>query len=136
MMKLYKYTFIYLLLFVLPCSLIGQTPESRAEEIRSSSQYVYGEGFGKTQSEADDNAFQSLSGSISTYVYNIFVFDNESVTNQDKEDLQEFFQSHSKTGSFANLPNSKQLIIRQGDEKNDFHIMRYIDNVSLILVMR
>lgn len=73
-MKKIEHTIICFFIFILSFPLCAQnSPESRANAIRINESYIYGEGFGKTQKEADEQAFRSLSSSISTYVCDVVV---------------------------------------------------------------
>ena len=134
----------YLFLFVLlSCCQLGFSQDmdrklQRVGEIRNSELYFSGIGIGHSLNEADQNAFESLSNSISFSICTKIINGvSSAMDEQEKEKLEEVFQKYSKAGSFANLRNTRQIIIEEGNDKsNNWRVLRYIDTVTLNQVYR
>ncbi|MDD4395214.1 MAG: hypothetical protein PHQ33_04955 [Bacteroidales bacterium] len=65
------------------------------------------------------------------YVYDVDIFESHSLTVNAQSDLKRIYQSRSSISIFANFSNVRQLIINKGVNGMDFHVLRYIDTISL-----
>ena len=113
-----------LLLFFSVClgTLSAQTPA--IEEIKQSDEYLWGEGRGKTNKEADNRALKDLISKISVSVEAQFQNIEEEVYSEDGElDSRAACKSVINTYSQATLANTSKHVI--GNEP-DAHIFRYV----------
>ena len=118
-----KYLSILFLLFtVLPSS--SQSWES----VKGNSAYLYGEGWGITVAEADENALNDLISKISVHVEgNTSHEETEKVTNTGIEG-NSFFQSSVNTYSQATLNNTNKIVIKN---EPDAHVGRWIKRTEI-----
>lgn len=93
------------------------------ESIKANSTYLYGEGWGTTLADADNNALQALISKIAVNVSSVTnQTDRETVAN-DKVTSQSDFQMMINTYSQATLTNTERIII---SNEPDAHVGRWI----------
>ena len=93
------------------------------DEIRESSDYISGEGFGRTLREADNDALKSLISKISVSVHSDFSSVEEEVVSSDGVDANSAVRSVIQTYSQATLQNTERIIVKQ---EPDAEVFRYV----------
>lgn len=112
------YIFILLaILAALPCS--GQS----WNEIKQSQQYIYGEGWGSSDAEADKNALADLISKISVQVEGSFTMMEDEMSHNNQIDGSTYARSKVQTYSQATLTNTEKIVL---DYEPDAHVGRYI----------
>ena len=103
-------------------ALCAQTPT--VDEIKQSNDYLWGEGHGKTNKEADNRALKDLISKISVSVEAQFQNVEEEVYSEDGElDSRAACKSVINTYSQATLDNTNKHVIKN---EPDAHIFRYV----------
>lgn len=103
-------------------ALCAQTPT--VDEIKQSNDYLWGEGHGKTNKEADNRALKDLISKISVSVEAQFQNIEEEVYSEDGElDSRAACKSVINTYSQATLANTNKHVIKN---EPDAHIFRYV----------
>lgn len=115
------------LLILFPAMLSAQS----ADAIKKSKDYLWGEGWGETIREADQQALQTLVGKISMNVESSFTNVEEEVTTNGNIDATTALQSVMKTYSQATLTNTEQLVISQEPEA---HVLRYVKRSDVEII--
>lgn len=108
-----------LLLLLLPLFSLAQSVET----IKSSPDYLWGEGWGESIREADQMALQTLVSKISLSVENAFVNVEKEVAVNGVMDASTAIESVMKTYSQATLTNTDQIVISQ---EPDAQVFRYV----------
>lgn len=113
-------------LTVLAFSLISVLAASAQSvtEIRNSSDYIYGEGFGRTLRAADNDALQNLISKISVSVESDFSSIEEEVNSADGLDATQAVKSVINTYSQATLQNTERLVIKQEPDAEVFRFVK------------
>lgn len=93
-------------------------------EIRNSSDYIYGEGFGRTLRAADNDALQNLISKISVSVESDFSSIEEEVNSADGLDATQAVKSVINTYSQATLQNTERLVIKQEPDAEVFRFVK------------
>ena len=93
------------------------------DEIKQSSDYLYGEGYGRTLRAADNDALQSLISKISVSVESDFSSVEEEVFSDGDLDATSAVKSVIKTYSQATLQNTERIVIKQ---EPDAVVFRYV----------
>ncbi len=113
---------LYLLILCLLFTVLPAFSQSW-ESVKSNSLYLYGEGWGVTVAEADEQALNDLLSKISVHVIGKTSHEEtESVTNNGV-DGSSIFRSSVKTYSQATLNNTNKVIIKN---EPDAHVGRWI----------
>ena len=118
----------YLLLSVLLASYSVLTPQS-VEQIKADRQsYIWGEGRGPTQGQADQEALAMLINQISAQVESQFTLLKEEVSNAGGTSFQEKYKGVISTYSSATLTNTERILI---SPEPDARIFRFIKRSDL-----
>ena len=112
--------FLSNIVFVLVC-LSGFSQS--VTEIKSSPDYLLGEGWGVTLKQADDAALQDLISKISVNVKSTFTSTEEEMNNNGNLDAVSVSRSIISTYSQATLTNTQRIVIENEPEA---HVLRYI----------
>lgn len=122
--------------FALCAIFLGLTPVSSImaqsiDRIKGSSEYLFGEGFGKTTREADDEALRSLISSISISVQSDFPSAEEEVVTNGVLDASTATRSVVSTYSQAILQNTEMIVVRTEPDAEVFRYIRKsdVDNI-------
>ena len=89
---------LLLLLIFLPYWALAKT-EDKAEGIQNSADYIWGQGYGSTVSEADKEALANLMSKISVQVESDFMIDEREVNTATGNDAQSTVQNVVRTYS-------------------------------------
>lgn len=108
-----------ILAMFLPIIAVAQS----VDEIRANPDYLYGEGFGRSLREADNDALQNLISKISVSVESDFSSVEEEVVGGGDLDAKSAVKSVVSTYSQATLQNTERIIIR---EDPDAAVFRYV----------
>lgn len=115
-----KSTYISILLTILAAlSCHGQS----WNEIKQSQQYLYGEGWGSSDAEADKNALADLISKISVQVQGSFTMTEDEMSHGNDVDGTTYARSKVQTYSQATLTNAEKMVL---DYEPDAHVGRYI----------
>lgn len=93
------------------------------DEIKESGDYLFGEGFGRSLREADNDALKSLVSKISVSVESDFSSVEEEVATTDGIDATTAVKSVISTYSQATLQNTERIIIKQ---EPNAEVFRYV----------
>ena len=116
----FKSTYISILLTILAAlSCHGQS----WNEIKQSRQYLYGEGWGSSDAEADKNALADLISKISVQVQGSFTMTEDEMSHGNDVDGTTYARSKVQTYSQATLTNAEKMVL---DYEPDAHVGRYI----------
>lgn len=110
-------TFIIAAIIFFPCG------AQSWEEIKSSRQYIYGEGWGSSDAEADKNALADLISKISVQVQSSFTLTEDELSHNGQVDGETYARSKVQTYSQATLTNTEKIVI---EYEPDAHVGRYI----------
>lgn len=108
-----------LLLLLFPLLSLAQSVET----IKSSPDYLWGEGFGESIREAEQMALQSLVSKISLSVVNSFTNVEKEVATNGVLDASTAVESVMTTYSAATLTNTEQVVISQ---EPNAHVLRFV----------
>ena len=97
------------------------------DEIRESSDYISGEGFGRSLREADNDALKSLISKISVSVQSDFSSVEEEVVTSDGVDANSAVRSVIQTYSQATLQNTERIIVKQEPNAEVFRYVKRSD---------
>ena len=109
--------FVLALLLTLP--LCAQT----WEQVKGNGKYLYGEGWGNTIDEADQQAIGALIGKIAIHVNKNTQSNDRFVQHNDKVDETSQFESTVNTYAQATLTNTEREIL---SNEPDAHVARWI----------
>jgi hypothetical protein len=98
-------TFIIAAIIFFPCG------AQSWEEIKSSRQYIYGEGWGSSDAEADKNALADLISKISVQVQSSFTLTEDELSHNGQVDGETYARSKVQTYSQATLTNTEKIVI-------------------------
>lgn len=112
------------LLFLLCLASYAQT----VEQLKSSSEYLCGEGWGESLKQADQAALQDLISKISVNVQGTFTSSESEITQNDKLDSKTKYESVVNTYSQATLTNTNRIIIKN---EPDAHVLRYVKKAEI-----
>jgi hypothetical protein len=98
------------------------------EQVKNSNAYYWGEGVGKTTSQADEAALTMLIGSISVNVESKFSVHTEETTHNKKSDFKEYVNSIVNTYSNATIKNTE--ILSWGEEPQ-VHVFRFVKKAEV-----
>ena len=100
-------------------------PAQQAEAIKNDTTYLYGEGRGATDSDADQNALANLISKISVDVVSNFDMEHLEVKQNAQLESKEKVEMIVKTYSSASLTNTQSLFVKH--EPNAY-VLRYVKN--------
>jgi hypothetical protein len=103
---------IFCLLTFLPLWALAQTAD-QAEEIKADPEYLWGQGYGETEKEADREALADLMSKISVQIESDFVIDEREVNTAAGNDAQSTVKNVVRTYSQGTLKNTRSIIISQ-----------------------
>lgn len=92
-------------------------------QIKADNSYIYGEGWGSTLKQADNQALQDLTSKISVNVQSSFSSTIKELTIQGENNSYENLESLVKTYSQATLTNTNRIVI---SNEPDAQVLRYI----------
>lgn len=118
-MDTYKFYISILLTILAALSCYGQS----WNEIKQSQQYLYGEGWGSSDAEADKNALADLISKISVQVQGSFTMTEDEMSHGNDVDGTTYARSKVQTYSQATLTNAEKMVL---DYEPDAHVGRYI----------
>ena len=121
--RIFKATFVFILLFFFPAVLQGQSVEQIK---KNTSQYLWGEGTGMTLKAADNEALQMLISQISVQVeskFKHFVKEEEQKGTKNNYQFEEKVKSVVNTYSNATLHSAERIVI---SNEPDAKVFRYI----------
>ena len=121
-----KKLLLSLLLFV-PLWVLAQTSE-QAETIKQDPNYLWGEGFGETETAADKEAMANLMSKISVQIESDFVIDEREVNTSEGNDAQSTVQNVVRTYSRGTLKNTGSIIVARAPKAI---VLRYIKRSEL-----
>lgn len=113
--------FLFAFLGFLPLVSHAQNPEF----VKSNPDFYYGEGYGTTLEEANQNAFGSLTESITV---SVSVNTTTTTTEQQDQINEDYKRETDIKSSLEGLTNTKQIIISSGP---NFHVLRYIERSEI-----
>lgn len=93
------------------------------DEIKQSPLYLYGEGWGASDAEADKHALADLISKISVNVSSTFTVTEDELQQNGQTNSESYARSKVETYSQATLTNTGKIVI---DHEPDAHIGRYI----------
>ncbi|MDR3133318.1 MAG: LPP20 family lipoprotein [Prevotellaceae bacterium] len=93
------------------------------EQVKSNNAYYWGEGVGKTTSQADEQALSMLINSISAKVESDFSVQTTETSDSKKSDFKQYVNSLVKTYSNATIKNTE--ILSWGEEP-EVHVFRFV----------
>ena len=106
------------------CLLLTLTVSAQAwEEVRDSEDYIYGEGYGATVAEAEQNALSNLIGKIATNVTGEAQSSLRTQNSNGKLDEESQFTQTVSTYSQATLTNTEQRVLKT---EPDAYVVRWI----------
>ena len=110
---------------------LGQNSEAEHKimMIKIDSDYIYGEGWGDTPSEADKNALLNLMSKIGTTVESRFISNEEETTQNGKIDSRSNVKSVLNTYSQATLNNTETCYFNDGER--GYYLIRYMKRDEL-----
>lgn len=112
-----KFVIVYLIFTILPA--LSQSWEL----VKSNREYIYGEGWGVSVAEADNQALKDLISKISLHVSSLTTQNESEVIKNDGTEILSQFQSAINTYSQATLNNTEKVIIKN---EPDAHVGRWI----------
>lgn len=118
-----------LVLLTLALCLTSAFPQSWDEVKRNNKTYLFGEGWGATVDEADQQALAALISKISVVVSNDFSITEDERTANGRLDATSYTSSKLQTYSTATLTNTERIVIDNNPDQA--HIGRYIKRSEL-----
>lgn len=100
-----------------------QVHAQSVSQIKADESYIYGEGWGTTLKQADQNALQDLTSRICVTVNTSTFLDMEEITKDGKIDAKRKFENLINTYSQATLTNTQRIVIQN---EPDAQVLRYI----------
>jgi hypothetical protein len=99
------------------------------ENIKNAADYIWGQGYGATVKEADQEALANLMSKISVQISNDFVIDEREVNTSAGNDAQSTVQNVVRTYSQGTLKNTRSVIVSEGPPTAA--VIRYIKRSEL-----
>ena len=103
-----KKLFILLTFVLFPCCLFAQTWEQVKKDTET---YIWGEGWGETIDEAEQQALASLISKLSVVVSSSFEVLEGETRDGDSEEYKKYMESKINTYSNATLTNTESLVL-------------------------
>lgn len=106
-----------------PISVNGQSKKAQAQKVMSDFNYVYGEGWGETVEEADQQALANLTSKIATSISSQFNMNETEMVRNDGVKSISVANSVINTYSQATLTNTEELVVEPAPKA---YVVRYI----------
>lgn len=106
----------------------GQTAQERAARIMADPSYVFGEGWGKTNAEADNQALANLVSKVSVSLNSAFSINEKEMNSNGGLDAKSMVSSVVSTYSRATLTNTSSLLL---ENEPKAHVLRFITKTEL-----
>lgn len=117
---------------LLPLICLAQTDvEKKAEELKTNTDYICGEGWADTYSSADQAALADLISKISINVSNSFQISEEELNTNSGLDSKTAVKSVMNSYTQATLTNTNNLVISNSPKA---HVLRYIKRSEIIKI--
>lgn len=124
-----------LAMMCLPTVSQAQTAKEIAEMVMNSSEYLYGEGYGKTVNSADKQALANLTSKISVDVSSSFEIVESEINTDAGLTAESMAKSIVNSYSQASLNNTQSIVLSNDPE---VHVLRYVkkSEISKIFELR
>ncbi len=116
------------MLLMMPLWTLAQTA-GHAEDFKNNADYIWGQGYGATVKDADQEALANLMSKISVSVSSDFVIDEREVNTAAGNDAQSTVQNVVRTYSQGTLKNTRSVIVTEGPP--EAAVIRYIKRSDL-----
>ena len=121
-----------LLFALLPLLCLAQTEaEKKAEELKTNTDYICGEGWAETYNSADQAALADLISKISINVSNSFQISEEELNTNSGLDSKTAVKSVMNSYAQATLTNTNNLVISNSPKA---HVLRYIKRSEIVKI--
>ena len=121
-----------LLFLLLPLASLAQTDvEKKAEELKTNTDYICGEGWASTYNSADQAALADLISKISINVSNSFQISEEELNTNSGLDSKTAVKSVMNSYAQATLTNTNNLVISNSPQA---HVLRYIKRSEIVKI--
>lgn len=121
-----------LLFCLLPLVSLAQTDvEKKAEELKTNTDYICGEGWAETYNSADQAALADLISKISINVSNSFQISEEELNTNNGLDSKTAVKSVMNSYAQATLTNTNNLVISNSPQA---HVLRYIKRSEIVKI--
>ena len=121
-----------LLFALLPLLCLAQTDaEKKAEELKTNTDYICGEGWAETYNSADQAALADLISKISINVSNSFQISEEELNTNSGLDSKTAVKSVMNSYAQATLTNTNNLVISNSSK---VHVLRYIKRSEIVKI--
>ena len=110
------------MLLMMPLWTLAQTA-GHAEDFKNNADYIWGQGYGATVKDADQEALANLMSKISVSVSSDFMIDEREVNTAAGNDAQSTVQNVVRTYSQGTLKNTRSVIVSEGPTAA---VIRYI----------
>lgn len=117
-----------LYLFVIVCLYAFPALSQSWENVKASRDYLWGEGWGSSVAEADQQALRDLISKISVHVSGDFKIEEEETTTNGSLEAQTRISNVVNTYSQATLTNTERLII---ENEPDAHVGRWVKRAEV-----
>ena len=116
------------MLLMMPLWTLAQTA-GHAEDFKNNADYIWGQGYGATVKDADQEALANLMSKISVSVSSDFMIDEREVNTAAGNDAQSTVQNVVRTYSQGTLKNTRSVIVTEGPP--EAAVIRYIKRSDL-----
>ena len=116
------------MLLMMPLWTLAQTA-GHAEDFKNNADYIWGQGYGATVKDADQEALANLMSKISVSVSSDFMIDEREVNTAAGNDAQSTVQNVVRTYSQGTLKNTRSVIVSEGPPTAA--VIRYIKRSEL-----
>ena len=116
------------MLLMMPLWTLAQTA-GHAEDFKNNADYIWGQGYGATVKDADQEALANLMSKISVSVSSDFMIDEREVNTAAGNDAQSTVKSVVRTYSQGTLKNTRSVIVSEGPPTAA--VIRYIKRSEL-----
>ena len=116
------------MLLMMPLWTLAQTV-GHAEDFKNNADYIWGQGYGATVKDADQEALANLMSKISVSVSSDFMIDEREVNTAAGNDAQSTVQNVVRTYSQGTLKNTRSVIVTEGPPEAT--VIRYIKRSDL-----
>lgn len=123
-MKLTRRIFVFLLILWCPLLLFAQDNKQKALDVTNNPDLLYGQGWGATQKEADQQALSDLISKISVSVESSVNINTSEIRANQETESKSALDQVVQTYSWGELKNTQSIIVEQGPQ---WQVMRYID---------
>ena len=113
---------------MMPLWTLAQTA-GHAEDFKNNADYIWGQGYGATVKDADQEALANLMSKISVSVSSDFMIDEREVNTAAGNDAQSTVQNVVRTYSQGTLKNTRSVIVTEGPP--EAAVIRYIKRSDL-----